>query len=71
LFGFWLIIAGLKYTEASKGELIGLLEIVFTILFELLLFGETLTPKIIAGGLLIIVVAASPHIGEFYRVRIA
>ncbi len=64
LFGFWLIIEGLKYIEASIGGLIGLLEVVFGVGFGILIFGESLTLKIIAGGALIIAAAALPHIKD-------
>jgi len=64
VFGFWLIIKGLKYTEAGVGGLIGLMEIIFGILFGIIIFGETLTSKIIIGGLLIVTAAALPHIQE-------
>ena len=64
VFGFWLIIKGLKYTEAGVGGLIGLMEIIFGILFGIIIFGETLTSKIIVGGLVIVTAAALPHIQE-------
>lgn len=64
IFGFWLIIKGLKYTEAGVGGLIGLMEIIFSILFGIIIFNETLTSKIIVGGLLIITAAALPHVQE-------
>ena len=64
IFGFWLIIKGLKYTEAGVGGLIGLMEIIFSILFGIIIFNETLTSKIIVGGLLIITAVALPHIRE-------
>ena len=70
IFGFWLIIKGLKYTEAGVGGLIGLMEIIFSILFGIIIFNETLTSKIIVGGLLIITAAALPHIRELmYKTR--
>ncbi len=62
LFGFWLIIKGLKYVEASIGGLVGLLEIVWSILFAMLIFHEELSRKIIIGALLILVAAALPHV---------
>lgn len=63
-FGFWLIIAGLKHIEASIGGLIGLLEVVFGVGFGILIFGESLTLKVIAGGMLIIAAAALPHVQD-------
>lgn len=67
LFGFWLIIEGLKYIDASIGGLIGLLEIVFSILFGILLFKEELTFKVIIGAVLIILAASLPYILEIFN----
>lgn len=64
LFAFWFIIAGLKYIEASIGGLIGLLEVVFSILFGILLFQEALTAKVIIGAALILFAAALPHLAD-------
>lgn len=64
IFGFWAVIAGIKYVEASIGGLIGLLEIVFSILFGILIFQEALTPKVVVGAALILSAAALPHIAE-------
>lgn len=64
IFAFWLIIKGLKYTEAGIGGLIGILEIVFSILFGIILFHEQLTSKVLSGAVLIITAAALPHLKE-------
>ncbi len=73
--GFWSVIAGLKYIEASIGGLIGLLEIVFSIIFGIIIFQEVLTTQVIIGGILILTAAALPHIvalrdrGSFHEAR--
>lgn len=67
IIGFWFIIEGLKYVEASIGGLIGLLEIVFSITFGILIFKEVLTISIIVGGLIIMVAAALPHFSELLK----
>lgn len=67
IVGFWSIIEGLKYTEASIGGLIGLLEVVFSIAFGVLLFGEGLTVKSGVGALLVLCAAALPHLAEIRR----
>lgn len=67
IVGFWSIIEGLKYTEASIGGLIGLLEVVFSIAFGVLLFGEDLTVRSGAGALLVLCAAALPHLAEIRR----
>ena len=61
IIGFWAIIEGLKYVEASIGGLLGLLEIIFSIAFGILIFNEILTTKLIIGGLVIILASALPH----------
>ncbi len=67
IVGFWFIIEGLKYVEASIGGLIGLLEIVFSLIFGLILFSEPLTAKVIMGGLFIIVSASLPHLVDLKK----
>ncbi|MBI4918977.1 DMT family transporter [archaeon] len=67
LLGFWLIIEGLKYVEASIGGLIGLLEIVFSILFGVIIFKEELSIKIVFGAVFIVIAAALPHISTLYN----
>ena len=62
MLAFWLIIEGLKYVEAGIGGLLGLLEIIFSIVFGIFLFGEELSSKVIIGGCLILVAAALPHL---------
>jgi len=66
MLAFWLIIEGLKYVEAGVGGLLGLLEIVFSIAFGIILFNEELTTQIVVGAVLILIAAASPHIQELY-----
>jgi len=62
IVGFWFVMEGLKHVEASVGGLLGLLEIVFSITFGILIFKEALTTKIIIGGLIIILASALPYI---------
>ena len=64
IVSFWLAVEGLKYVEASIGGLLGLLEIVFSIAFGVLIFHESLTPKIIIGTLFILCAAALPHMSH-------
>lgn len=67
IIGFWFVIYGLKYIEASVGGLLGLLEIVFSVLLGILLFKEVLTLKIIIGAILIVFAAALPHLVEVMK----
>ncbi len=67
IFGFWLVLEGLKYIEASIGGLISVLEILFGITLGVLIFHETLSPKIIIGAFIIIVAAALPHLTNLFE----
>lgn len=69
VLGFWLVIKGLKDVEASIAGLIGLLEIIFSILLGILIFHEQLTFKIILLGILIIIAAALPHLQSFIKFK--
>ncbi len=64
IVGFWAVIEGFKYVEASIGGLIGLLEIAFSIVFGLLLFHEGITIRSGVGALLVISAAALPHLSD-------
>jgi len=67
LLAFWLVIAGFKYVDASVGALVGLMEIVFSILFGLVIFGELLTLGVIIGGALIILSASLSNIRDLLK----
>jgi drug/metabolite transporter (DMT)-like permease len=67
LFAFWLVIEGFKRVDATIGSLIGLLEIVFSVMLGILVFSEAITPSVALGGLLIICAAALPQIKAFFR----
>lgn len=62
IFAFWLVIEGFKYIDASIGGLIGLLEIIFAIIFGVVIFKEKITISIIIGSVLIISAAILPFI---------
>jgi drug/metabolite transporter (DMT)-like permease len=66
LAGFWLVIEGFKHIDASVGGLIGLLEIVFSLIFGILIFHDTLTLSIVIGGILIISAAILPDIYSLF-----
>lgn len=67
LFAFWFVIAGLKYVEASIGGLIGLLEIVFSVGFGILIFKEHLSLQMIFGAILILLASSLPHIYSLFK----
>jgi len=66
LLAFWLIIEGLTVVEAGVGGLLGLLEIIFSITFGLILFNETLTTPIVLGASFILLAAILPHIQSMW-----
>lgn len=57
-------ITGFGYLDPSIGSLIGLAEILFGVMFGVLLFGEVLGAGVIAGGICIILAAALPSLVE-------
>lgn len=64
LVAFWLVVEGFKYVDASIGSLVGLLEIVFGVIFGALFFGEQLSFFVYLGGLLIIFAAVLPDLSN-------
>lgn len=67
LFAFWLVVIGLKHIDVGIGALIGLLEIVFSVLFGILIFKEALSFSIGFGAILIIMAAALPQLVELLQ----
>lgn len=57
-------ITGFGYLEPSIGSLIGLAEILFGVMFGVLIFGEVLGAGVIAGGICIVLAAALPRLAE-------
>lgn len=64
IVAFWAVIAGFKYVEASIGGLLGLLEVVFSILFGIMVFHEGLTVRTGVGAALVLLAASLPHVVE-------
>ena len=69
VFASWSLIAGLKIIEAGVAGILGLLEIVFSILFGLIFFRERVSPLMTLGAITIISAAAIPCIKDFYAER--
>lgn len=69
MLAFWLIIEGLKYVEAGVGGLLGLLEIVFSVMLGITLFSEKLTFLVVIGSTFILLAAALPHIQDLRERR--
>lgn len=59
---FWLVVVGFRYVDASVGSIIGLMEVVFAVVFGAVIFGEKLSSSIYAGGVLILVAAMLPDL---------
>jgi drug/metabolite transporter (DMT)-like permease len=68
LLGFWFAIEGYKDTEASVGGLLALLEVIFAVIFGIIIFSQPLSVKVALGGILILFAAALPHLVSF-RIR--
>jgi drug/metabolite transporter (DMT)-like permease len=60
----YFVFRGYQKLEPSIASLIGLLEIIFAVIFGLLLFAEKLSPGIVLGGILILISAALPNLDE-------
>ncbi len=69
LLANWAAISGYKYFDASVASLMGMAEILFGIVFGIILFKESLTAGMIYGAILIIISASLPHIKLFQHNR--
>jgi drug/metabolite transporter (DMT)-like permease len=56
------VIAGFKYLDATWGSILGTSEILFAIIFGIVLFEETLTFSTIIGGLFLITAILFPYL---------
>ena len=59
---FWLVIVGFRYVDASIGSLIGLLEVIFAVIFGAIIFDEVLNLSVYMGGVLILSAAMLPDL---------
>lgn len=69
LLGFWSVIAGLKYLDASIGGLISLCEIIVSIVLGILIFKEIPNAQTLVGGIFILSAAALPHMYELLQLK--
>jgi drug/metabolite transporter (DMT)-like permease len=67
----WSFVAGLKRIEAGAAGILGLMEIVFGVLFGIVLFGEHLGLISVLGVGLIIASAAIPYVKEYRAKQLA
>lgn len=63
----WALVKGLKLVDAGAAGLLGLLEIVFGVLFGVIFFHEQPTLLVLAGVTVIILAAAIPYIKDYRR----
>ncbi len=61
----WSLVQGLKFIDAGTAGILGLLEIVFGVLFGILLFQEKPTHIALAGIVIIITATAIPYFKDF------
>jgi len=66
---FWLVITGFRRVDASIGSLIGLMEVVFAVVFGSIIFHEALTLDVLIGGVLIISAAMLPDLYDLSQKR--
>lgn len=66
IIGMVTVIAGFKYVEPSTGALIGLMEIVFAVIFGYIFFSESLGASTILGGSLIILASVIPNFQQLF-----
>jgi len=64
---FWLGIEGFRHVDASIGGLIGLMEIIFAIIFAAIFFGQGITWTVAIGGICILVAAMLPDLVNLLR----
>jgi len=69
LFSFWLVVEGFRHVDANMGGLISLSEVIFSIIFGIILFSEPLGLSTITGGGLIILAAMLPDLIELLKKR--
>ncbi len=65
----WSLVKGIKLIEAGVAGLLGLLEIVFGVIFGVIFFNEHPTPTALLGVIVIIIAAAIPYIRDFNASR--
>lgn len=65
----WSFIAGLKRIDAGAAGILGLLEIVFSVIFGLTFFGQHLGPVVLLGVATVILAAAIPYLKDYNSKR--
>jgi drug/metabolite transporter (DMT)-like permease len=65
----WMLVKGLKLIDAGAAGVLGLLEIVFGVLFGVIFFNERLGAVALVGVLVVIAAAAIPYIKDYNAKR--
>jgi len=66
----WLFVKGVKHIDAGAAGVLGLLEIVFGVLFGAIFFGERQSLTVLTGVAIIVIAAAIPYIKDYKSKRI-
>lgn len=61
----WSLVKGLKYVDAGAAGVLGLLEIVFGVVFGVMFFHERPGATVLSGGAVIILAASIPYLKEY------
>lgn len=69
IIGMATVVAGFKYVEPSIGAIVGLMEIVFSVILGYFFFQEMLNSHALIGGGLILVAALIPNIPGLMRMK--
>lgn len=67
IFSSWLLLRGMKYIEAGIAGILGLLEIVFGVIFGVVFFGESVELIALLGVVVILIAAGYPTYWEKRR----
>ena len=69
IIGMFTVIEGFKLLEPSIGAIIGLSEIVFSLILGIAFYNDVISSQILIGGFVIIFAAALPNIYDLYLLR--
>lgn len=70
IVGMATVIAGFKYVEPSIGAVVGLMEIVFSVILGYYFLSESLSANVLLGGFLILVASLLPNLPDLLKRRL-
>ncbi|MEP7103247.1 MAG: DMT family transporter [Candidatus Dojkabacteria bacterium] len=68
--GMYTVVEGYKFLEPSIAAIVGLTEIIFSLILGIMFFSEAIEFNTLVGGILIILAAALPNIIDIYKAKI-